>query len=121
MRRIFTENSCCRTSGSARIAAEASQEPDRPRSAHQVHPVLDARHLVGYEKGGETLPTAAPQCRPLAPNICVEAGRIQFVRPEEGARVSRSQQTDEQHDLVRVQVGGANKVVVSIWEGLSGE
>uniref|UniRef100_A0AAR5Q014 BMERB domain-containing protein n=1 Tax=Dendroctonus ponderosae TaxID=77166 RepID=A0AAR5Q014_DENPD len=103
-----------RTSGSARIASESSQEPDRPRSTHQVHPVLDARHLVGYEKDGDTPPPPPPRCLPLAPNICVEAGRIQFVRQEAEAppaRVTRGLQTDEQEDLARVQTYLEGRIV----------
>lgn len=71
----------------------------------QVHPVVDARQtVICYEKS--TSPntndyhtqatnnrrpgTPPPQntCYPLAPNICVEAGRIQFVRREpDGAQI----------------------------------
>lgn len=65
----------------------------------QVHPVVDSRQtLICYEKpnnpnandhlcqtSNNRRPiTPPPQntCYPLAPNICVEAGRIQFVRRE---------------------------------------
>lgn len=76
-----------RSSAGSRIPCDSnSLEGDKPRSAHQVHPVLDARHLVGYEKTerADTPPPPPPQrCLPLAPNICVEAGRIQFVKHED--------------------------------------
>lgn len=40
-----------RSNGGSRLPSETgSLDNDKPRSAHQVHPVLDARHLVGYEK-----------------------------------------------------------------------
>ncbi|XP_066246807.1 uncharacterized protein [Euwallacea similis] len=113
-----------RSSGASRIPSDTnSLEADKPRSAHQVHPVLDARHLVGYEKTerADTPPPPPPQrCLPLAPNICVEAGRIQFVKHEEEnsitplpavngmansgrITVTRGLQTDEDEDLLRVQ------------------
>ncbi|XP_030757227.1 uncharacterized protein LOC115883081 [Sitophilus oryzae] len=76
-----------RSSAGSRIPCDSnSLEGDKPRSAHQVHPVLDARHLVGYEKTerADTPPPPPPQrCLPLAPNICVEAGQIQFVKHED--------------------------------------
>ncbi|XP_049824020.1 uncharacterized protein LOC109604720 isoform X3 [Aethina tumida] len=87
---------------------------------HQVHPVLDSQVLVCYEKQGvqerETTPPAPQNCYPLVPNICVEAGRIQFINQEQqdggngalalndvsptGGRVTvtRGQQTDEDED-----------------------
>lgn len=82
-------------------------KPSRP-SVRQVHPVCeDKAHFLSYEKhimelGPNDLVNGSPppypkrasldsnpsptQCYPLAPNICVEAGRIQFIRQEgEGA------------------------------------
>lgn len=72
----------------------------------QVHPVVETRQtLICYEKppnnqsandhpshtsNNRRPVTPPPQntCYPLAPNICVEAGRIQFVRREtDGAQV----------------------------------
>ncbi|CAG9830434.1 unnamed protein product [Diabrotica balteata] len=63
---------------------------------HQVHPVLDSRQtIICYDKPPPITvsdrppsPPPANACYPLAPNICVEAGRIQFIRQEaEGAPV----------------------------------
>jgi hypothetical protein len=81
------------------------EKPSRP-SVRQVHPVCeDKAHFLGYDKHG-VMPELSPndlvngspppypkrasldsnpsptQCYPLAPNICVEAGRIQFIRQE---------------------------------------
>ncbi|XP_074031614.1 uncharacterized protein isoform X3 [Leptinotarsa decemlineata] len=76
-----------------------SLDGDRDKAqlrSHQVHPVLDTRQtIICYEKPpppiGDRPPTPPPShnsCYPLAPNICVEAGRIQFIRQEsEGAPV----------------------------------
>ncbi|XP_076253350.1 uncharacterized protein LOC143191823 isoform X4 [Rhynchophorus ferrugineus] len=75
-----------RSNATSRIPSDSnSLDGDKPRSAHQVHPVLDARHLVGYEKTerADTPPPPPQRCLPLAPNICVEAGRIQFVKQDE--------------------------------------
>ncbi|RZC34827.1 hypothetical protein BDFB_001091, partial [Asbolus verrucosus] len=81
------------------------ERPSRP-SVRQVHPVCeDKAHLLGYDKH-VMMPELSPndlvngspppypkrasldsnpsptQCYPLAPNICVEAGRIQFIRQD---------------------------------------
>ncbi|KAL1490157.1 hypothetical protein ABEB36_012896 [Hypothenemus hampei] len=78
-----------KSSGGSRGASDSKSLDNevKPRSTHQVHPVLDARHLVGYEKidRSDTPSPPLPQqkCLPLAPNICVEAGRIQFMRQED--------------------------------------
>ncbi|KAG5866143.1 hypothetical protein JTB14_038114 [Gonioctena quinquepunctata] len=112
---------------------------------HQVHPVHDTRQtIICYDKPpppsnhvDHRPPTPPPQnsCYPLAPNICVEAGRIQFIRQEsEGApvppppdpapgggrvTVSRGLQTEaeEEEDVLgfrEVQVGGAVSWCVEI-------
>lgn len=108
------------------------------RNAHQVHPVLDSQALlVGYEKPSPPPPSAEDsitppppppplvqqqqqQCYPLTPNICVEAGRIQFIKAEptvEGVQqtpgrvtVTRGQQTDVQQfdEFEYERVGGAS-------------
>ncbi|CAH0555703.1 unnamed protein product [Brassicogethes aeneus] len=60
-------------------------EKPQLRTHHQVHPVLDSQVLVCYEKQSlerETTPPAGQNCYPLVPNICVEAGRIQFINQE---------------------------------------
>ncbi|KAJ8917800.1 hypothetical protein NQ315_010706, partial [Exocentrus adspersus] len=53
---------------------------------HQVHPVLDSQALLCYEKpplsDRPSTPPPPQNCYPLAPNICVEAGRIQFIRQQ---------------------------------------
>lgn len=98
----------------------------------QVHPVLDSQALLCYEKpplaDRSSTPPPPQSCYPLAPNICVEAGRIQFIRQEtEGAAppqpppsdalvgaggrvtVTRGLQTDvgeDEADFREVQVGG---------------
>ncbi|XP_064211325.1 uncharacterized protein LOC661743 isoform X3 [Tribolium castaneum] len=75
-------------------------KPSRP-SVRQVHPVCeDKAHFLAYDKSimelasNDGSPPPYPkrasldsnpsptQCYPLAPNICVEAGRIQFIKQE---------------------------------------
>ncbi|XP_060528488.1 uncharacterized protein LOC132703328 isoform X2 [Cylas formicarius] len=83
-----------RSSNGSRISSgcdTSSLDGDKPQlRSHQVHPVLDSHHIVGYEKHPleaadcPSTPPPPPRCLPLAPNICVEAGRIQFVRSETG-------------------------------------
>lgn len=48
----------------------------------QIHPVCeDKAQLVAYDGDvPEALPIAPP-AYPLAPNICVEGGRIEFIKP----------------------------------------
>ncbi|XP_063922150.1 uncharacterized protein LOC135136678 isoform X3 [Zophobas morio] len=95
-----------RIPGSDPTSIDAEKDkPCRP-SARQVHPVCeDKAHFLGYDKH-VVMPELSPndlangspppypkrasldsnpsptQCYPLAPNICVEAGRIQFIRQE---------------------------------------
>ncbi|XP_057653435.1 uncharacterized protein LOC130892214 isoform X3 [Diorhabda carinulata] len=84
-----------RSSAGSRIpggenAALDGYDRDKPQlRPHQVHPVLDSRQtIICYEKSPVAIsdrpPSPQPQnsCYPLAPNICVEAGRIQFIRQE---------------------------------------
>lgn len=121
-------------------------KPSRP-SVRQVHPVcedkahflmmpeLDPSDLVNgspppYPKRASLDSNPSPtQCYPLAPNICVEAGRIQFIRQDsDGVQqlpdslptppttprvvgrvtVTRGLQTDEgKEDFDHIKVGGA--------------
>ncbi|CAG9862014.1 unnamed protein product [Phyllotreta striolata] len=88
-----------RSNAGTRIPAGDAAPPDgcdkdKPQlRQHQVHPVLDVRQTVTcYDKPAAPpappTPPPAGSCYPLAPNICVEAGRIQFIRQEaEGAPV----------------------------------
>ena len=95
-----------RIPGSDPTSIDAEKDkPCRP-SARQVHPVCeDKAHFLGYDKH-VVMPELSPndlangspppypkrasldsnpsptQCYPLAPNICVEAGRSQFIRQE---------------------------------------
>lgn len=98
-------------------------------------PELDPTDLVNgspppYPKRASLDSNPSPtQCYPLAPNICVEAGRIQFIRQEaDGVQelpdslptppatprvvgrvtVTRGLQTDEgKEDFDQIKVGGA--------------
>ncbi|XP_050304279.1 uncharacterized protein LOC126741872 isoform X2 [Anthonomus grandis grandis] len=115
-----------RSSGNSRITSETSPlDNEKPRSAHQVHPVLDARHLVGYEKNerADTPPPPPPpqRCLPLTPNICVEAGRIQFVKtPEEETSSSSSSSSNSNTGPAAIN-GIANTGRVTITRGLQTE
>ncbi|KAJ8948186.1 hypothetical protein NQ318_010459 [Aromia moschata] len=135
----------CRSNAASRIPGGDTNSLDgcdrdkgqlRP---HQVHPVLDSQALLCYEKPplGERPSTPPPpqSCYPLAPNICVEAGRIQFIRQDtDGAAqqpspapppdplagtgrvtVTRGLQTEfeEDVDFREIQVGGGTRYGVA--------
>lgn len=133
------------------------EKPRLAPSIRQVHPVCDDKaQLIAYDKrasiagGGDRpkrpsldlnaspppypkrasldsnpSPTAA---YPLAPNICVEAGRIEFIKqspdgappatppstPRIGARitVTRGLQTDDVEKCDDVKVGGAKRLLL---------
>lgn len=63
------------------ISAEKHRVATSPR---QIHPACEEKaQIVAYDE--DTKPTDAPpsvaNSYPLAPNICVEAGRIEFIKP----------------------------------------
>lgn len=152
-----------RASNAARLGGDIYPiEPDKPRlvpSIRQVHPVCDDKaQLIVFdrrpsvEKKRPTLDLNAspppypkrasldsnpsPTAYPLAPNICVEAGRIEFVKqspdgvvgfpdgvgtppttPRIGGRitVTRGQQTaDEEFDEAKVSGATVLKVVKKV-------
>ncbi|GLV32494.1 hypothetical protein CBL_00796 [Carabus blaptoides fortunei] len=94
---------------------------EKPRCVRQVHPVCEEKaHVIAYDKRASL--DSNPPAYPLAPNICVEAGRIEFIKmppdgneietiptppltPKLGAKVTvtRAQQTsdDEKFDVAK--------------------
>lgn len=98
---------------------------EKPRCVRQVHPVCEEKaHVIAYDKRASL--DSNPPAYPLAPNICVEAGRIEFIKmppdgnetetiptppltPKLGAKVTvtRAQQTSDDEKFDVAKVGGS--------------
>ncbi|GLH01730.1 Uncharacterized protein GBIM_07800, partial [Gryllus bimaculatus] len=82
----------CRGSGGRRaLVAKGAEAPllpdaaaDKGRAAasnRQIHPLCeDKAQLLAYEAAPSPAPSPSP-AQPPAPNICVEGGRIEFIKP----------------------------------------
>lgn len=133
-------------------------EPEKPRlapSVRQVHPVCDEKvQLLAYDKHSSVethhpkrpsidlnaspppYPKRAsldsnpsPAAYPLAPNICVEAGRIEFIKQcvdgslesvatpkiDERITVTRGLQTDENEKFDEGKVGGVSYLLINFY------